>query len=559
MIRTQLLSSLHRVFPEGAAAPELSALSALRNEPLSFQLAYTLESSDLPTLPFYARVTTALPVSLFSVGFVPVTQTLVPDLNLSGAPGLYPDMLLPRQVNPPIRECRFPWGAQLFEEGESIHLSADAGCWKSLWITVNEDAQTLDAGVYPVTLELFARADGSLLASRTLELRLADAELLPQTLYYTNWFHCDCLADFYHVEPFSEEFWPIFENFAHAAAKNGMNMILLPAFTPPLDTPVGGERRTAQLVGVRREGDAYRFDFSLMRRFVALARRAGIPNFEHSHLFTQWGAEHAPKVMAWADGEYRRIFGWETPAAGEEYGRFLRAYLDALRVFLREEGLERRILFHISDEPSEAHAEAYRAALANTGGRLEGYMTGDALSEYSFYENGLVRTPIVDTLALEPFLGRCDDLWCYYTGADLKDGLPNRIIQIDPARNRILGVQMYMHHIRGFLHWGYNFYYDTLSQGLRDPRYVPSNSCSSFFVYPGSSGEAIQSTRQRVFGEGLQDMRALQLLESRMGRGAAEALVRRHFGDITFHTVPASAEALLAFREELNSLLDGSR
>ena len=49
-------------------------------------------------------------------------------------------------------------------------------------------------------------------------------------------------------------------------------------------------------------------------------------------------------------------------------------------------------------------------------------------------------------------------------------------------------------------------------------------------------------------------MRALEALEKRSGRAACDALIEKHFGRVTFHTCPASPEALLAFREELNRL-----
>ena len=44
-----------------------------------------------------------------------------------------------------------------------------------------------------------------------------------------------------------------------------------------------------------------------------------------SHLFSQWGARYAPKVVASvaeAGGEMQKIFGWHTPATGE-YTQFL--------------------------------------------------------------------------------------------------------------------------------------------------------------------------------------------------------------------------------------------
>jgi hypothetical protein len=68
-----------------------------------------------------------------------------------------------------------------------------------------------------------------------------------------------------------------------------------------------------------------------------------------------------------------------------------------------------------------------------------------------------------------------------------------------------------MHEIEGFLHWGYNFYYDVLSQGIANPEtdscfYAGSNPGTSYFVYPTHNGCA-QSIRQKVFYEGINDMR----------------------------------------------------
>ncbi|MES9143981.1 glycoside hydrolase domain-containing protein, partial [Cutibacterium acnes] len=74
------------------------------------------------------------------------------------------------------------------------------------------------------------------------------------------------------------------------------------AFTPPLDTKVGGERPTVQLVGVNVTNGKYSFDFSKLKRFVDMCLGLGVEYFEMSHLFTQWGAAFAPKVIATVDG-----------------------------------------------------------------------------------------------------------------------------------------------------------------------------------------------------------------------------------------------------------------
>jgi hypothetical protein len=186
-------------------------------------------------------------------------------------------------------------------------------------------------------------------------------------------------------------------------------------------------------------------------------------------------------------------------------------------------------------------------------------MLGDALSHYEYYEKGLVQTPIVCTNHVADFVGRCKNLWAYYTGGQANDGLSNRILVMSAERNRILGIQMYYHKVKGFLHWGYNYYYDVLCHGLFDPK---MNACgynghsgTSYFVYPSHDGTAIQSTRQKVFFEGINDYRALQLLEKKCGRKCAEDLVKKHFGDITFYTKPSSPTQILEFRAELNQMV----
>ena len=104
-------------------------------------------------------------------------------------------------------------------------------------------------------------------------------------------------------------------------------MLLTPVFTPPLDTAVGGERTTIQLVDIRVDNGRYSFGFEKLERWVEMCRECGIRYFEIAHLYTQWGALHCPKIMATVDGEYRRIFGWDADATGDAYRAFLGAFL----------------------------------------------------------------------------------------------------------------------------------------------------------------------------------------------------------------------------------------
>ncbi len=558
MITTRLLSSLDAVFPGRCEGSPLSDTTVFQNEPFSFQLAYRITDGSGKAIPFYVRVASELPVRCYHVACVPVIHTDFPPLEPTQPVGLYPDILIPKAVNPPLAHTG-TWGSdRWYEEGEDVMLFAYNDSWQALWFCLNEDGGALPAGRFTVRLELFSRF-GEKMGEETLPVMVLEAALPAQTLVYTNWFHYDCLADWYGAELFSERYFEIMRDFVRKATRNGMNMLLLPAFTPPLDTPVGRERMTAQLVRVSRKDGAWSFDFSLMERFIDMCLEDGVAWFEHSHFFTQWGARHAPKIMAETDGKTERVFGWETEAAGEEYIGFLRAYLKALRPFLRKKGLEQRVLFHLSDEPGEDCFPQYKAVHDGIADLLEGCVVGDALSDVRYFDSGLVRTPIAMTSHADQFVGRSDDIWVYYIGGNVNDGMSNRLIQMPRARNRSLGVQLYQNNVKGFLHWGHNFYYGELCFGRIDPFISPCggypNAGTSYCVYPARDGTAYQSVRQKVFAEGLTDIRALRLLEALSGRAACEALIGKYFGRADFHSAVSDPAIFAAFRAELTDAI----
>lgn len=558
MLQTKLMSSLHRVFPD---APDcdvsVTSLSAFQNEPLSFQVAF--KSLDTVKECVYMRVYSDLEVTPYFVGYVSVLHATGAVIGEEGKTGLYPDMLLPKTLNAKVAYCGSKTRLRYYEIGERQQQIATKDSWQACWLTVNEAAKTVKAGDYPVTVELYSVETNERLSSDTLTVRIVPARLPAPKLYYTNWFHCDCLADIYGVPLYSDRFFEIAFDFMKKAAKNGMNMILTPFFTPALDTPVGMKRMNVQLVKVKLEGGKYSFDFSLAKRFIDTARAAGIKYFEHSHFFTQWGAEAAPLVRVEKDGREVDYLGWHTAASGKRYVKFLRAYIPAMQAFLKEEGLSKRVLFHISDEPRERHEKTFAKALRVLGDMLDGYMCGDALSDYLFYQKGYVKTPIVRTDHVHEFYGKCKSFWCYYTGGETSGGLSNRLILNRPEVNRLIGIEMYYHGIKGFLHWGYNYYYNLMSQGLFDPKIDPcgynNHAGTCYFAYPATNGTAIESTRQKVFGEALLDVRALQALEKKRGAAFARALIERHFGEISMYTKVQSPEQLLAFREELNAAM----
>jgi hypothetical protein len=256
---------------------------------------------------------------------------------------------------------------------------------------------------------------------------------------------------YYGTEAFDERHWQIIENFMGNMRRYGMNMVLTPVLTPELDTYIGGERPTTQLVGITLENGKYSFDFSKLGRWVDLCDKCGIQYLEINHFFTQWGAKACPKVIATVDGKEKQIFGWDTPSESDAYKEFLYALIPQMLSYLRSKnGADKRCFFHISDEPHKEHLEQYAKVSSMIRPLLEGYPIIDALSDYDFYASGATTCPVPACNHMDVFLEKeVPNLWTYYCCGQSVD-VSNRFFAMPSYRTRIIGTQFYKFNIAGF-------------------------------------------------------------------------------------------------------------
>lgn len=536
MLEILTLSSLVKVFSdETPKAVKFNRLSMFRNEKAALQVAVKSDTDTEIAVSVLSDETSAARVSAVEEVYSGFSSPIYCDDNLlRKGEGYFPELLRPISGN--------------------VFLPADK--WQSFWVEIVPDG-LLQAGEKKVVLGF---EEGGVQRTAELYFDVIDAELPPQKLIYTNWLHTDCLATHYGVEVFSERYWEITENFLKTACDYGMNMVLTPIFTPPLDTEIGKERPTVQLVGVKKTGGNYSFDFTNLDRWIELCRKVGIKYFEFSHLATQWGAKKCPKIVAEVDGVRKRIFGWDTKASGREYREFLTAFAAAFKPYIYAQGIENDIYFHVSDEPMPRVIRSYRKAASLVSELFGEFHMIDALSDFKFYKKGLIKLPIPANDHIEPFIGKVPELWTYYCSVQVK-GVSNRFFSMPSHRNRIIGYQMYKFGVKGFLHWGYNFYYTRYSKRPVDPfketdagkRFA---SGDSFVVYPAVDGTPLRSLRLSVFNDGLQDMRALELLESLVGREKTMEILETDAGKpLTFSEYPKSDSWHLARREAVNEAI----
>lgn len=532
MLKVIPLSSLVKVFSDEApTATPFNKISCLKNEKVQLQVAFCSDVDAEIKIKIDSKLSKN--INLFWVEEIysknPV-HILQDDYTLRKKSGYFPELLRPLD------------GA----------FKAKAGKWNSVWIEVSPNP-TIAAGEHSIKVD-FACDDVEESAEFTIDV--VNAELPAQTLINTNWLHTDCILTHYNIEVFSDKYWEYVKNFLKVAVEHGMNMVLTPLWTPPLDTKVGKERPTVQLVDVKVTNGEYSFDFANLDKWIAMCNEVGIEYFELSHVFTQWGAKKCPKIVAEVDGEQKRIFGWDTKASGKAYRKFLTAFAEVFKPYLKSKGIENKVYFHVSDEPFAAVARHYRKASKIVSELFGEYNCMDALSSLKFYKKGLVKLPVPANDHIEPFIGVVPELWTYYCCVQVK-GVSNKFFSMPSQRNRVLGYQMYKYDVKGFLHWGYNFWYKQFSVGPVDP-FTETDaggsfpSGDSFVVYPGENGQPLISLRYKVFYDAFQDMRAMQLLESLTSKQKVISILEDGINPITFAEYPHSDEWQLAVRERIN-------
>ena len=492
-IRAWLASSLERQFPLGRPGRAQSlTIPAARNSRVSFQACIRL--TDMTTVHAAASAPKGLSVGVRRVGYVPMphhnTRTARGERDGRGfIPGYVPDPLFDEDTATAV-------------PGETV----------AFWITVK-----VSRGAKPgkKTVRVRVSADGRKLA--TLEATILVSKVVlrkRKDFHVTHWFYADALCDWYRVKPFERAFWPTCERYMGDCADHGQDVIYVPVFTPPLD----GVKRPTQLLGVKRDkSGSYTFDWRNVKRWIATAKRAGLTHFEWTHLFTQWGAANAIRIYDDPEKEHL-LWPTTTGATSKTYRGFLAQFLPAHERFLRREKLMTRSFFHLSDEPhGDEHRTNYRKARAMLRELAPWMKVMDALSEIEFGREGLVDIPIPSIRVTKQFWKEKLPSWTYFCCGPRGKYL-QRLFDTPLTKIRMSGPLFYRFGVGGFLHWGYNYWYQSQTRNVIDPFTVSDGMKwpgwahgDTFLVYPGPDGP-IDSIRWEVFAESLQDYTLLQTL-----------------------------------------------
>ena len=525
---------------DSLVSPEqLHSRAVLHGERLTYQICIRSEHRqrvNVSLVSELAQFTKLYLVKDVIMDLPACTEDLCNEDYISQSPGLMPDLLQP------------------FESGAELILSPQPTV---IWVRT-DIPHSLPTGEYTIKLRFDTTdmAAHSEFSETVMHVRVIPAEIPEQKLIYTRWLYCDCIAVQHNVEIYSEEHWNLIDKYIAAAVDCGVNMVLLPIHTPPLDVAVGATRPCVQLIDIEKCGCNYNFGFERFHRFITLCKKNGVRYYEIAHLFSQWGAKCAANILVTACGKTSYMFGWNTPANDPVYIDFLRQYLSAICKELQKEDISRQTFFHISDEPSLETIDNYRNAAEIIRPLIGECRTMDALSDYTFYEKGLVECPATLINHIHDFLDHhVENQWLYYCSCP-ETVYPNSFLAMPLRRTRILGFLMYKYQITGFLHWGFNFYNASLSRYPINPYLTTSAdkafaSGDSFIVYPGIN-TVLSSIRAETMFAAIQDMQLCFVLEQQIGREAVIKMINDAAGyDIRFDFYPKNDAFLMDLHEKM--------
>ncbi len=495
-IQSWISTSLVRHFPKTPPKRTTAlALEGARNESLSFQVG--MRQGNEP--PCKVRVTADGPpgwrVRVRRVGYVPMRTHNTPietdprDVDGVGQiPGYVPDPLLEEtELLLPARETHAFWVTVVPKRGE-------------------------DPGRY--IIKVVVEPEDGPARRHTVRIKLHDVTLKRRTGFpITHWFYSDALIDWYRTDMFDQQYWGLLDAYLANYTSHGLDTLYVPVFTPPLD----GVKRPTQLLRVSKaDKGQYRFDWRDVKRYIDLAKKRGIRQFEWCHLVTQWGAERAIRVYDGQGRDEKLLWRPNTLATSKIYREFLSQYLPKLHRFLSAEKILNRSFFHVSDEPhKKEHLENYKKAREMLRGLAPWMKVTDAFKDVEFARQGMTDLPIPNIRTALDFHEEGIPSWCYYCCDPLGKYL-NRVMDTPLPKIAMHGFLFYRWPFRGFLHWGFNYWYKSQTRELIDPFSVQDGLMwpgwafgDPFVVYPGENGP-IDSIRWEIFGESLQDYALLQ-------------------------------------------------
>jgi len=170
----------------------------------------------------------------------------------------------------------------------------------------------------------------------------------------------------------------------------------------------------------------------------------------------------------------------------------------------------------------------------------------------------MIECPVTSVEHIHEFLEHpIENQWAYYCCGPQRV-FTNAFMAMPSYRTRILGFLLYKYDIKGFLHWGLNFYNSARSVYPIDPYVTTSSdlahpSGDPYILYPAKDG-VYGSIRGEITYEAIQDMNVCFALEKLIGRDEVVKMIDDAAGaPLRFDAYPRSKDYVEGLRSKMIS------
>jgi len=555
--------SLDKIFPESEKpprAPETIALKAARNETEDAQVALRIPqgtevneaSFRLPDLVGPSGHT--IPKKSLSAAWIWYIYVLDnppenkdPSSYLRKAPAFFPDAFLEEKT---IR-IRDQWT-------------------QPLWLSVAVPKDT-PSGEYTglLHIDLLTKAGDKHRFEVPITLTVWPFTLPDEFhLHHTEWFSPEVLAHYYHLDRWSGAHWRWIERVAADMARHKQDLILTPY--------------TTLVKMTRTKSGRFSFDFSLLDRWVKTFRKAGVDWIEGGHL--AWRLTDFESDIVWGrfpiyDADGKPLDTSRAKMSDEEFEPYLGQLVKAVFAHLRKRGWADRFVQHVADEPIPKNEASWRDCAAKIRQWLPGVPIIDAVMSHGLGDLVDWRVPQIQHTGPDSPRNPDEQLWSYVCLSP-QGHYPNRFLDYPSIRNRIMFWLSWSLDLKGFLHWGYNFWvrwqgvpadipvspwHDATGASVYCADRTPLPAGDPHVAYPGRNS-ICSSIRWEVIRKGFEDFEYLYLLDQALQgtkgtRGRAASAAKKLLARVKSEIAPdplahtRSEAALLAAREEAGQLL----
>lgn len=330
-----------------------------------------------------------------------------------------------------------------------------------------------------------------------------------ETLKIVNWCRYDCMADYHGVKMWSEEHWEMIRRYGEMMRHGRQTHFWI----------------TKDLVDAHKQPDgSYQFDFSRARRLLDLYGGMGFTYLESGMILEREGYDANIFVIRTAEGVL--------PALSMDGYRYMTDYFTQLRAVLQETGWLNRTEQHVADEPHMGCYAEYRVLAGIVRMLMPDVKLMDAIEVTDIY--GALDIIIPKNFYYEEnrqifdaYRNMGSELW-HYTCCNPGGKRMNRTLDFPVLRTRFLHWGNYIYDLKGYLHWGLNWYCFTdhpfagkagQDRNLGDIELPPGDT---HILYPDTD-RPMSSVRFEAMRAGIEDYELL-CLAAKKDRAKADAI-----------------------------------